>query len=380
MDFCPRCMRTVSGPHCPYCNADVNIQNSSDQLPVGAELQGNRSRYQVGVALGQGGFGITYIARDCNSGQRVAVKEFFPVKPQWVYRSPVDHITTVVNPGNESAYNKGRMSFLKEAQVLSTLENSPAEVVKGIDYMEINNTAYLVMEYIEGPTLGKLVQMNGKLSASELLPRMRPLLEAISWLHKLNPPILHRDLSPANIIWTPNNVLKVIDFGSARFADGSVMTGYLSPDFAPVEQWQSSSNAQGSWTDVYTIAASIYFALTGQKPPASRVSAFFGDIPDPLQSPISLGADISPEQEKVLLHAMEIKPKDRIRTMDEFISELYSAAPVRPNDRVKVVITPEPPTPTPIPPQPVIPTPPQPEPKPRGILGFLKSLFGFGGN
>ena len=330
MEYCPRCMRETTGPVCTHCGANLGWQNDSFQLPVGTVLVGGASgrSYRIGAALGQGGFGITYIALENETGRRVAVKEFFPTRVGWVQRDS-DHVTVQIRPGKEVDYTKGRMSFLKEARILASMNDSPPSVVKGLDYAELHNTAYLIMEFLDGTPLYRMVEKRGKLPADELLPRLKPLMNDLTWLHRQN--IIHRDIGPDNIMWMPDGTLKILDFGSARRADGNnQLTVLLKPKFAPVEQYQT--DGQGPWTDVYTLAASIYYCLTGVIPINSvdRLTQIRDAGMDPLKPPTTLGSDLTAAREAVLLHALTVEPGLRIRSMYEFTAQLFPSAQLQP--------------------------------------------------
>ena len=319
MEYCPRCMQPMASQVCPHCGGGVHEQNGAGMLPVGTRLTGSSGTrtYQLGIALGMGGFGITYIALELETGRRVAVKEFFPSQCGWVQRG-ADGVTVESLPGKDGDYNRGRISFLKEAQVLASMENSHPAVVTGLDYVEMHNTAYLVMEYLDGTPLYKMVQKRGRLSPGELLPKIDQLMDGISWLHEKG--IIHRDICPDNIMWMTDGSLKLMDFGSARMAEGnSELTVQYKPDYAPVEQYTSSG--QGPWTDVYTLAATIHYCLTGQHPVESteRMMRQATDGTDPLQPPDNL----NPQQCAALMHALGIRKQERTETMAQFHEELF---------------------------------------------------------
>lgn len=311
MNYCPHCMRDVSGAVCPHCGGQVDWDNQAGLLPVGTVLPGVHS-YRVGAAIGQGGFGITYIARDMTSGQRVAVKEYFPIR----CAQRGDGSQVVPKAGLDALYEGGRYSFLQEARMLASLEGMPA-VVQGLEYLETNNTAYLVMEFLDGTPLYQIVNQKGRILAEELMPRLRPLLRDIGKLHAKG--ILHRDISPDNIMWMPDGTLKLLDFGCARsMEDGKSMTLLVKKGFAPLEQYQR--HGQGPYTDVYALAATVYYCLTGVIPPESTERQLSDT---PLQSPIALGAALTPEEEKALLWGLELNPKTRPANMEVFSQRLF---------------------------------------------------------
>lgn len=321
MEYCPHCMRPVTGGFCGECGKAVNCENPNHLLQVGTVLSGSSAgrSYQLGVPLGQGGFGVTYIGVELETGRRVAVKEYFPT------RSSCRGTGGVVDPlpGQQEGYESGRFSFLKEAHMLSSLEGMPS-VVQALDYLETNNTAYLVMEFLEGTPLYRIVNERGKIPAGDLLPRLQPLMRDIGRLHAKN--VIHRDISPDNVMWMKDGSLKLLDFGCARSTeDGRSMTVALKQGFAPVEQYQSKG--QGPYTDVYALAATIYYCLTGVIPPSSVERQLSGSL---LQSPTSLGAALTPDQESALLWAMTVDPKSRPANMDAFSRRLFLTMPAGP--------------------------------------------------
>ena len=323
MEYCPRCMRPMTAQFCTHCGCGANEQNGVGVLPVGTRLTGSSGTrtYQLGLALGMGGFGLTYIALELETGNRVAVKEFFPTKCGWAQRA-ADGVTVEPRPGKNSEYNRGRISFLKEARVLASMKDSHPAMVKGLDYVETHNTAYLVMEYLSGTPLYKMVRKQGRLSPEELLPKIDRLMDGIIWLHQQG--IIHRDLCPDNIMWMDDGTLKLMDFGSARVVEGnSELTGNFKPGYSPIEQVTSEAGKQGTWTDVYTLAATMCYCFSGKAPIISteRMYRIEDCGLDPLQPPDNL----NPQQAAALTHALAIRPKERTRTMEQLRQELCPA-------------------------------------------------------
>ena len=316
MEYCPHCMRPAAGEICPHCGKPLKWAGQAGvDLPVGTVLTGSNGlrTYQLGVALGKGGFGITYVALEVNSHRRMAVKEYFPI--YCAFRSGNARDVQVMT-GKEQIYQKGLNSFLEEAKMLLS-QDDLATLVKVVDFFQANGTAYLVMEFIDGvPLHRKMAELGGRFPPEVLLPALPPLLADLGTLHARG--VIHRDISPDNILWTPDGTLKLIDFGSARATgNGSGMTTLMKQGFSPIEQY--TRRGQGSWTDVYALAATVYYCLTGVTPPASveRLEQ------DPLQPPTSLGAQVTQGQEQALLHAMAVQPGDRTRTMEDFAQKLF---------------------------------------------------------
>lgn len=212
-------------------------------------------------------------------------------------------------------------SFYKETNILLTLSRM-ASVVNIYDCFYANNTAYYVMEYVSGDTLLHFISANGLLNISAWQNQFRQLMQDIAQLHAQG--VIHRDISPDNIILTPDGHFKLIDFGSARSFDGNQnLTVNVKRNFAPIEQY--SSTGQGAYTDVYALAATIYYCLTG-KLVANAVTRISKDT---LVSPSSLGAQLLPTQEQALLKALALKPNDRFQTMPEFEAAFFGVSASR---------------------------------------------------
>lgn len=316
MEYCPHCMHSASGKFCQYCGKPLSWTPGEQQLPAGTMLDGSGlHRYLTGAAIGQGGFGITYIAVEPDSGRRVAVKECFPV--QCAERAG-DSVAVVPKPGCSQQLQGALTSFLDEARLLAR-QTELKTVVQVVDFFSTNGTAYLVMEFLDGVTLHQKMQENGRLPAQKLLSMLRPLMADIGALHSSG--IIHRDISPDNIMWMPDDSLKLIDFGCARsIEDGRSMSILLKHGFAPVEQYQT--RGQGPWTDIYSLCATIYYCITGSLP-ASAVDRLEGSE---LTLPTQLGAELSRKQEEALLWGLEVQPTKRPQSMELLMSQLYDRA------------------------------------------------------
>ena len=347
MKLCPHCMRPAEGENqafCTSCGGSMRYENGENLLPVGTVLTGSGGlrTYQIGAVRGQGGFGITYIALETASRKRVAIKEYFPTR--CAYRGG-DKASVLPTTGQRDAFQGGLASFLDEAKMLAAHDDLPS-VVRVIDYFQANNTAYLVMEYLEGvPLHEQMAKSGGRLSGQELMGKLPALLRDLGQLHRSG--VIHRDISPDNIMWMPDGTLKLLDFGCARSMEGGrSMTVLLKHGFAPIEQYRT--RGQGPYTDVYALAATVYYAITGQVPP----SAMDRLEQDSLQSPIALGADITVQQETGLLWALSVQPQARPQSMDELAGMLFKEEPAPP------------------------PPPPPPPPTKPTLLERLKNLNG----
>ena len=327
-EFCSHCMQPLSpgDSFCPRCGRDVSQQRSAPhQLPIGAVLRTPQGHtYLFGQALGEGGFGITYIARELSSGQVVAIKEYFPGRCQPQRSRDLAVVPAAVM---EEIYRKGMQSFLSEASMLRAVRDLPS-IVHVLDCFEANHTAYMVMEYLNGTTLKDLMQSQNRLEPDSLLRKALPLMRDLERLHSAG--VLHRDIAPDNIMLMPDGSLTLLDFGCARsMEDGKSMTVVLKPGFAPIEQYQT--HGQSAFTDLYALCATLYYCLTGKVPPAApeRLNAVFNRRRDPLPAPSALGAAITQDQEQLLLWGLEIQPTARPQRMEELADRLEETLPVR---------------------------------------------------
>ena len=327
---CPSCLREYVGERCS-CGYPEKGQNASHQLPVGTVLRG---RYMIGKALGQGGFGITYLAWDKLMQTAVAVKEFYPGGT--VFRKSATSLA--VECGTEEIiphYEYSKERFLREAGALVKFKDIP-EIVDILDFAEENNTAYIVMEYVRGMDLAKYVAMKGgKLSPEETFRILRPVMEALAKVHKGG--IVHRDISPDNIILDPLGGAKLLDFGAVRAVeDPDVDKGLnksteaiLKQGFAPIEQYNTRGNL-GPWTDEYAVCATVWYCLTGTVPAEASIRVSEGIDPDWAGIP-----GLPAHQQKALEMGMACRAKDRYRSLDELLEALFPS-------EEKMAVSPEP--------------------------------------
>ncbi|MBQ9156137.1 MAG: PASTA domain-containing protein, partial [Eubacterium sp.] len=274
-------------------------------------------RYVIRDVLGAGGFGITYFAEDTMFHRKNAIKEFFP-RGLVVRNNEVSDYITTTYMTQDDAFKKGKERFLREARLLARF-NENRGIVHVQDFFEANNTAYIVMEYLDGITLKEFIQTNGPISERDILELMAPLFETLDEVHKEG--LIHRDISPDNIMMMPGNVVKLMDFGAARdyteFGEKSLSI-VLKPGFAPPEQYQTHG-VQGPWTDIYALCATMYRCVTGQTPEDSIERV----MDDQLIRPSAFGVSLSPQFENALLKGMSINPKDRYQNLWEFCNDLY---------------------------------------------------------
>lgn len=287
-------------------------------------------RYRLERVLGIGGYGITYRGLDTRLDGPVAVKEYFP--SFCALRMTQRGADIRCMAGMEQTYAVGMERFLREARTLRQL-NHVACVVRVTDFFEENHTAYLVMEYLDGKNLKQMAAgFGGRIPPEVLLPAMAPIIRALGQVHKTG--LIHRDVSPDNIMMLSDGTMRLIDFGNARDASsGQPMTLAMKEGFAPVEQYRT--RGQGTWTDVYSVCATIYYCLTGKLP----TQAFDRLTGTPLPTPTELGVRMPAWQEKAILDGLEIPVQQRIQDMAELWQRLYvepeqPAAPVIPTTQI----------------------------------------------
>ena len=308
-----------SDPVCEHCGYDARSQNNNHQLPVGT-IVGNQ--YIIGKVLGQGGFGITYMGYDRIMQQPVAVKEYFPSG----YAGRDSHSLTVTSYDNADrhAFESNKQRFLREAESLARLWNIP-QVVRVLRHFEENGTAYIAMEYVEGMDLRKFMKRRGRpLSMDEMLNILGPVIQGLSYVHQVE--LVHRDISPDNIMVLPDGSSKLLDFGAARYvenadadADRSTSTqAILKHGFAPPEQYRTRG-ALGPWTDIYATCATVYYCLTGRTPPES-MSRMMGEGQLDLDSIPGLTL----QQRKTLEKGLSLIPRERIQNANVLYQGLFS--------------------------------------------------------
>ena len=315
--LCMRCMACKADEQeaCPVCGfIERDFVPEKHHLPPRTILKG---QYLVGCALGEGGFGITYIGWDLFLHMPVAIKEYFPSGV--VIRDQGQCTVSVFAGKDEQSFLKGRESFFREAQKVARFDNNPGVVSVKNCFIE-NGTAYIIMEYISGINLGVYAsKRGGKLGFEETLRLLETPIRTLNALHGAS--TYHRDISPENLMLSKTGTVKLIDFGSAMESDSEKKTRVLMvrSGYSPVEMY-STNGKDGSYSDVYSMAATIYKLITGVTPPAAteRLDA------DPLVRPTMLGVkDITTTQENALMRGLTVQQKDRYQTMAEFFYDLY---------------------------------------------------------
>lgn len=321
MRRCFACMKEYKKEYdmCPYCGHEADAPPKQMYfLSPGMVIA---DRYEIGVDVGEGGFGITYKAWDRQLMQVVAIKEYYP--SGMVNRMPGESKVLIYDRVRKDFYS-GKERFLEEAQNMAKYDKHP-NIVNVFDYFEENSTAYIVMEYLDGINYKEYMkQLDGKVSIEQAIYVTKAMLAALTEVHKYN--ILHRDISPDNIFICKDGRVKLIDFGAARFSsveDARTRSIVLKRGFAPPEQYQTKSK-QGPWTDIYALGATLYRAVTGVVPEES-VNRTKEDL---LIPPKELRPELTENLNNVILRSMALQPELRFQNSAEFLKALESTGKI----------------------------------------------------
>ena len=240
-------------------------------LQPNTTLQGGK--YRIERVLGQGGFGITYLAEQVSAHKRVAIKELFIANQGQAVNGRSGSNVTVTNPVNQVFFDKYKEKFKKEASRLATLHHK--NIVRVYEWFEENGTAYYVMDFIEGESLRDKLNREGALSESLVMNYLQQLLSALQVVHEKN--IWHLDIKPENIMVNRNNHIYLIDFGASKHieqSNGTLTTSSMlayTPGYYPPEQSAVTMRNIGAWTDIYALGATLYNLLTRHNPPTFDV-------------------------------------------------------------------------------------------------------------
>ncbi|MCM1498686.1 MAG: serine/threonine-protein kinase [Clostridium sp.] len=274
-------------------------------------------RYVVEDVLGEGGFGITYLAVEQDSGEQVAVKEYFPLRLAVRQRENGELSVAV---GNKAEYERGKARFINEASILKEFGYLQG-IVRVWDCFEANHTAYIVMDYIDGVTLREYISGHGSMDYAELMEMLSPILKSLVTLHRHG--VIHRDISPDNLMIGMDNHMYLIDFGAAKEMERETTTVLLKAGYAPPEQYLHDGEL-GAWTDVYALCATIYTALCG-KAPADAVARLQGKDLLPLSGQ---GVKLAKWQWDAIAKGMSMRAAERFRD----VGALYDALTAAPTD------------------------------------------------
>ena len=288
------------------------MENST--LSTGSALQSGK--YRILKVLGQGGFGITYLAEQTGLGRQVAVKEFF--MKDLCNRDRDTSIVSVPSEGSRELVDRYRAKFVKEARLIASLNNQ--RIIKIHDVFEENGTAYYVMDYLPGGSVSDLLSKTGDLSLNTALKYTRLIGEALNYIHTRPDPLNHLDVKPSNIMLDDNGDAVLVDFGlSKRYDAGGRQTSStpvgVSHGYAPLEQYKDGGVQEFSpTTDIYSLGATLYKMLTGVTPPQAN-DVFEEGLPP---MPEFIPANIRSAIEK----AMQPSKKDRPKSVVEFLNLL----------------------------------------------------------
>lgn len=333
--LCLGCMEELSHPEeickkCGFDRTEYEKNRSARTLPSYTILVG---KYLLGKVIGEGGFGINYLAWDLNRECKVAIKEYFPTGlATRDARNENGEMLTIL-PGEKIAYYRnGLRNFAEEGKNLARFQHLPG-IVSVRDFFQDNGTAYIVMDYVEGRNLKQYLrkhyEKNGDhapMEEKQILEMMGPVLQALTEIHKAG--IIHRDISPENIICGPDGKITLIDFGAARVATGTEtksLTIMLKHGYAPEEQYRTHGR-QGPWTDIYAICATMYQMASGYLPIES-VERLYEDELKPLKQ---LNIGISEKISDVIEKGMAVRGEKRYQSVEEVYKELYPKPQKRP--------------------------------------------------
>ncbi len=316
-NYCPNCFMAVAVENgiCPSCS--YNPQTAKKYAGVLPPVTILNNRYMVGRVLGKGGFGITYKAKDLQTNRCCAIKEYLPSEYS-MRESNSDNIVPFNDTKSRRVFNHGKEKFYEEYLTLRRLINNPI-VVDVLDYFESKNTAYLVMEFINGSDLrSKAAKSGGRLNPTFAKEVFVTVASALMEIHNLN--ILHRDLSPENIMVTADNRIKLIDFGAARnyvATQNEGMSILLKPGYAPSEQY-SSKGEQGPWSDVYALCATFYTLVSGHR----LIDALFRARGEKQPTLAELGCAVSKKTSDVIAKGMELDHHKRYQNFKELLDDI----------------------------------------------------------
>lgn len=323
---CFQCMNEMpEGGHiCSHCGYDQRtVPREVYHLQPGTVLH---QKYQIGVVIGFGGFGIVYKAWDLALNRVVAVKEYYPT--MYLKRDPGMTQVILFDKKNEDAFLKGKEEFLTEARNIAKYNSHP-NIVHVYDFFEENGTAYFVMEYLDGKTLKQYMreakQQGQVIALDSAIMVTRSVLSALSAAHKDK--IIHRDIKPGNVFILNDGTVKLFDFGAARFADEDqeqTRTIIITPGYAPPEQYQKKSK-QGPYTDIYAVGAMFYEMVTNVK----LEESINRKVVDEVRNPNEWNSSIPLPINNAIMRALAIQPEIRFKTVEEFDAAIVSKKETR---------------------------------------------------
>ena len=309
--LCEYCFAETDTEPCPECGySRSTYEQDRSVLPVGSVLEG---RYMIGRVLGKGGFGITYLAYDMKLGYKVAIKEYYPMGA--AVRNTENLTVSTQSDSAQESFKSGAEKFYSEARLIAELSGNP-NIVNVSDVFYENETVYFTMGYLQGRTLKSYIAKYGKISEEQAVYIAGEVSNALISAHKLN--VLHRDISPDNIMVYTDGTVKLLDFGAARqvVTEGSAsLSVILKQGYAPLEQYQKKGK-QGPWTDIYSLGATLYYSLTLDllEDPMSRL--------DDDEEFSSNPHNISPKLWEIIRKATMLRTSERYQDIYEFLDAL----------------------------------------------------------
>ena len=319
VQFCPGCLRDAEFENgvCAKCGFDMNGYTVMPHHLVPGTLV--KQRYKIGRVLGEGGFGITYIGIDTVLNLKVAIKEFY--MSGYVNRNHDASPNVFATLGtHRDTFEKNREKFLNEARVLAQFYGE-AGIVGVRDFCEENGTAYIIMDFLNGVDLKTYLEQKGRLAPEDAVKLLMPVMTSLQHVHAEG--IIHRDISPDNIMVMEDGSTKLLDFGAAREisqTDIKSLSVILKPGYAPEEQYRSKGR-QGPWTDVYALAATLYKCIVGATPDDAMERMYRDRLPSPAAVDAACPIAIS----NVIIKGLAVRQADRYQDVASFLADLKTA-------------------------------------------------------
>ena len=314
---CMNCMKIIEGQVdvCPHCGYRPKAEEVPFGIRPGTILRG---RYLVGRVLGQGGFGLTYVGYDLTLEIKTAIKEYFPSGLATRNSTVSNQVHRNTTQLDQQSWQAGCESFLKEARRMAKIDSLPG-IVRVRDTFPENQTAYIVMDFIEGETLKQKLSKTGPMKYSECVRLLRPLMESLGRVHKQG--LIHRDISPDNIMVQPDGSVCLLDFGAAKDItfQNAASQQVAKKGFSPPEQYREKGSI-GSWTDVYALCATIYYCITGKLVP-DAMDRMYEDTLDFEALPSGFPGELA----DALQEGLRLRPEERTQTVEELLRKVNGA-------------------------------------------------------
>ncbi len=327
---CVHCMSKIENDGtkaCPHCGRNPDPASLEQQSYCMRPLTLLKGKYLVGKSLGHGGFGITYIGLDTLLDIKVAIKECFPNMMVSRNSTVSNTVSWTTGVSGADTVNQSCDNFLKEARKMAKIKDISG-IVRVLETFNENNTAYIIMDYVDGITVTEKIENGGKMAPDECIEFFRPIMHALAEVHKLG--FIHRDISPDNIMVDADGKLKLLDLGAAKDLNGNISgqnstatSTIIRSGFSPIEQYASSGNI-GPWTDVYAFAATMYYCMT-----QIRLDDSLGRFSNPEIdfNPRLFKKPPTETVKKALTKGLEVKYSERTQTMEEFEKSFGEVVP-----------------------------------------------------